>query len=84
MYAAVYDSLRRVASDDEVVGLAWALTGEHGSVEAVAVWRRRLAVPAGGNELEEARNQPLSGVTRGGPDGRSYGPVSRVRGMGIS
>jgi len=29
---------------------------------AVAVWRRKLFVPAGGNELEEARNQPLSGV----------------------
>jgi hypothetical protein len=49
---AVDDSDRRFwlerFSDDEVVGLAWAFTGAHGSAEAVAVWRRRLGFPPAG------------------------------------
>lgn len=31
-------------TDEEVVMLAWALDGGYGSVEAVAVWRRKLRV----------------------------------------
>jgi hypothetical protein len=36
-------------SNGEVVHLAWALDGAYGSVEAVAVWRRKVLVPVGGN-----------------------------------
>jgi len=36
-------------SDEEVVMLAWALDGGFGSSQAVAVWRHKLLVPAGGN-----------------------------------
>jgi hypothetical protein len=36
-------------TDDDVVLFAWALTGGDGSVDAVAAWRRKLSIPAGGN-----------------------------------
>jgi hypothetical protein len=37
--------------DETICELATFLTGRSGRVEAVAVWRRRLGVPAGGKGL---------------------------------